>query len=517
MTLRAIPPQATAPPPAEIEEDGLLPHLRWPLLIAVLTVQAVLSLHLAWSNTAYTDEAAYLWAGHLEIAHLLHGAPVPAFQSWFSGAPAIYPPVGAIADAIGGLTAARTLSLAFMIGATALLWSTTSRLFGLRAAFFAAGLFAVLGPTQFQGALATYDALALLMVAASVWCVVAAQDHRDSTVLLIAGIGLLALANATKYATVLFDPVVIILAALVVAEKRGRKAALGRGGYFAASVIAIIAALLTIGGSKYVTGLLSTTLARAAGHDSPFLVLADSFKLAGAAGLLALAGVIIGWRRETRAQTLVLATLTAAWVLAPLNQARLETITSLPKNVDFGAWLAAPAAGYALAELTVLIRRRELSRATAGLIAVIVLGPAASLGWAQASNLFRGWPDFSQAITSLRTQTQQYPGNYLAEDDDVPAYYLRGSVPWQRWSNTWYFGYTLTGGRQLVSYAAFSEAIRRHYFALVILDYNSTPRTDAAIVNAMSQAGGYGRVARVPTSLGHCVIWAYRPDLRRGH
>ena len=41
----------------------------------------------------------------------------------------------------------------------------------------------------------------------------------------------------------------------------------------------------------------------------------------------------------------------------------------------------------------------------------------------------------------MRPLTRQYPGNYLAEDYNVPAYYLESSIPWQRWSQTWYFTY----------------------------------------------------------------------------
>ena len=66
----------------------------WPLL-AVLAVQAVLSLRLVGADTAFEDEAEYLWAGHLEWAHVLHGSPLPQFPAYFSGAPVIYPPLGA--------------------------------------------------------------------------------------------------------------------------------------------------------------------------------------------------------------------------------------------------------------------------------------------------------------------------------------------------------------------------------------------------------------------------------------
>src|ERR1035437_8933564 len=131
---------------------------RWPLVV-VLAVQAVLSLRLVRADTAFQDEALYLWAGHLEWAHLLHGVPLPPFPSYFSGAPVIYPPLGALADSLGGLVAARILSLAFMLGATVALWAIADRMFGRRAAFFAAALFAVLGPTLHLGSFATYDAI----------------------------------------------------------------------------------------------------------------------------------------------------------------------------------------------------------------------------------------------------------------------------------------------------------------------------------------------------------------------
>jgi hypothetical protein len=92
----------------------------WPLP-AVLAVQAALSLRLAWADTASQSEALYLRAGHLQWAHWLHGTAIPPYSSYFSGSPAIYPPIGALADSAGGLAGARALSLVFMLGAIALL------------------------------------------------------------------------------------------------------------------------------------------------------------------------------------------------------------------------------------------------------------------------------------------------------------------------------------------------------------------------------------------------------------
>ena len=198
------------------------------LLVAVLVVQVVLSLRLVWADTAFEDEAAYLWAGHLEWAHWLHGASVPPFASYFSGSPVIYPPLGALADSVGGLAAARVLSLVFMLGATVLLWDTAGRLFGRRAAFFAAALFAVLGPTLHLGAFATYDAMSVLLVALAAWLVVRAGDRQDATGWMLAAAVALAVANAAAYSSALFDPIVVVLALITAFPKPGGKQAAGR-------------------------------------------------------------------------------------------------------------------------------------------------------------------------------------------------------------------------------------------------------------------------------------------------
>jgi hypothetical protein len=138
-------------------------------LLCILTVQAVLSLRLVWTNTAFLDEATYLYVGHNELAHWLTGASVPAYPTYLSGAPVIYPPLAALANDVGGLAAARVLSLCLMLGATAMLWGVTSRLADRRSAFFAAAFFAALGPTQYLGAFATYDAMALFLMTAAAW------------------------------------------------------------------------------------------------------------------------------------------------------------------------------------------------------------------------------------------------------------------------------------------------------------------------------------------------------------
>ena len=114
----------------------------------------------------------------------------------------------------------------------------------------------------------------------------------DSTWLLTAGAALLALANATKYASILFDPTVVALGGLVVAGNRGprspvgrgeAKRAVGRGGLIAATAVAMDGGLLALGGSSYYTGLLSTTLSRAAGRNPAIVILTGAAQWIGIA------------------------------------------------------------------------------------------------------------------------------------------------------------------------------------------------------------------------------------------
>ena len=261
------------------------------LLVLVLAVQTVLSVRLVRADTAFEDEATYLWAGHLEWAHWLHGASIPPFASYFSGAPVVYPPIGALADSLGGLTGARLLSLVFMLAATALLWGTARRLFGLRAAFFAAALFAVAGPTLHLGAFATYDALSVALTALAAWCVVRAGDGEGTGWMVAAGTAL-AMANATAYASAVFDPVVLALA-LLTGWPAGRRLAARRCAILLVVVAVLVTAGLLGGGSAYLTGVRQTTLARAAGPDSPLSVLSAAWSWTGLILVLAICGVIV--------------------------------------------------------------------------------------------------------------------------------------------------------------------------------------------------------------------------------
>jgi hypothetical protein len=460
----------------------------WPLLV-VLAVQAALSASMVRARTAFGDEALYLSAGHLYWSHWLHGTPIPDYPSWFSGAPVIYPPIGAIADSIGGLTAARLLSLLFMLGVTALVWSTTNRLLGdNRAAFFAAAIFAALAPTLHLGSYATYDAPALLLLVAAAWCAAGVRDGQHVTRRIIAAGILLALANATKYATALYDPTVLCVIFLSSWPGERWQVALRRSALVAGTAAVVVAVLLALGGPGYLTGIRVTTTGRPHGPDTAAMVFGDAWSWSAVVVVPAVVAVVVCAVRREWPQTLLLGVLAFSALLAPADQAHLETVTSLDKHVDFGAWFAAIAAGYLLSMLS---RRRAVLVA---LLAALI--PVTSVGTAQANALIN-WPDVTGLVKVVRPLTN-HGGHFLVETTSVLQYYLP-NTSWQQWSNT-----------QDNNPEYYQQAIARHYFSVVILSFDQTLAVDYAIGLDLSATSGYQVVAKVRSGKTVFYVWEYR-------
>jgi hypothetical protein len=499
-------------------------------LFLILAVQAVLSLRLIKADTAFQDEALYLWAGHREIAHLLHGLPVPPFPTYFSGAPVLYPLFGALADSIGGLSAARILSLIFMLGATGFLWGTARLLYGGIAAFFAAALFAIAGPTLHLGSFATYDAMSIFLVAVSAWCVVKASqtasetgEQRTGTGWMVgAGIALL-IANATAYSIALFDPVVILLAFITSAGRTTPRLALRRCLTVLIVLIAGIGIGILIGGSYYRTGINNTTIQRAAGPDPALTIFADSWFWTGAIAVIALIGVIISLSRRpwTPASWLPLLA-TAALLLVPTEQASLHTTASLNKHGTMGAWFAAIAAGFAIDAFIAWSQEGRTRAITLGACVVALVLPA-KLGVSQAQTFATQWPNSTSFTAILDPLVANSSGRVLVEDPSIAVYYLKAGSQWQRWSGTRNIvlpGGKSTGGPSQQAgvvgqgnagvYAVF---IQEGYFSLVALNFADTTALDKKIHADLMHNHRYHIIDVVPYGPAHgtYVIWRYEP------
>ena len=109
--------------------------------------------------------------------------------------------------------------------------------------------------------------------------------------------------------------------------------------------------------------------------------------------------VIISFAWRNGPTTALAWTLTGAVFLAPVEQARLHTFTSLFKHVGYGMWFASAVGGYLLASLPRAFgwpKSRAISRT--GTVAVVL---AAVVAVVVADAQYRDWPDSRRLSTSL--------------------------------------------------------------------------------------------------------------------
>jgi hypothetical protein len=526
-------PVRLAPAPPEPARPGGWERFtagRWHLP-AILVIQAILSAHLIWANTAYQDEALYLLTGHLEWTHWLYGTPLPRFQTYFSGAPVVYPPVGAAADALGGLALARLLSLCFMLGATTLLHGVTRRIFGRNSAAFAAALFAGAGATQYLGAFATYDAPALALLALATWLGVRAVGaNRAATgylLLVLAGLAL-ALADAAKYAATLFDPAVIAMVVFFAWHHRGRGSAIRAGLITSGTTTAAIASALAVAGPSYWQGIDFTTLTRQPSDAAPVAILTVSLGWAAAVAVLAVIGAVtIRYTCRSRALWALGITLATAVWLAPVEQARISTFTSLFKHVGFGEWFGAIVAGLALASITAAVPKVKAEAALRVSWAAVVT--SALFGFLLATNQFASWPNATALVKVLRPMLKGERHSVLAADNGnvieyyIPqrnlgsrAYFIDTQAQWQSKFSGHGFTYrSPKTGTTISGLKAYNLAIKNGYFTIITLsNYHAWLSADNVIRRDIIRNGDYKLMASIPYIAAgkHNTyqVWAYR-------
>jgi len=514
-------------------------------VVLILVAQVALTMRLIpYVGSDHGDEAIYIYGGHQLIHELLHGGGSPYYETWYSGAPVVYPVLAAVADHLGGIVLAREMSLAFMLCATVLLFATARRLFGYWVGITAIGLFIGLGVTQNLGALATYDAMALALMSAAAYCAV--RSAASSRWLLAVPLALLA-ANATKYVTVLFDPVVVGLAAIQLASdgwRRVQQRLLALG----VAVLVLTGTVVFLAGSAYVKGIMLTTLSRKSGTQSLLeahsastsQVVSLSWEWTGAVIVLgALALLLPLLRRPERRNGLVLMLLLGAGILVTLGNIRLHTAQSMDKHDDFGAWFACIPAAYLLARLADTVRRWRVK------IPVLVVAAVAAgwCGWyySQPAN----FTDYFSTQPLASYQQEQYgflrpyltgAGEFLLGSINASnmVYDNHSSIEWWQFFDDTYIKYPIPdrggdprgqaqglvcGGAgqppasdprcmYLEAAAGYNAAIRAHWFGLITLVDNHQLSYDNTILAAVKSTPGYVLL----TTQGGAPTYIYAPD-----
>ena len=484
------------------------------VLAGILAVQTLLTLRL--QNTAFDDEALYLYAGHLQLEAIAKGGPLRSeFTDYFSGSPLLYPPAAAAVDSAFGLSGARAVSLALMLGATILVYALSRLLFDEMAGVGAAALFSTTQSTLFLGHLATYDAAALFMLALAAWLAVRSSRCSSSNVgigLILAAAVAVALGVAVKYATLMYLPTVAGLAALSAYERGRWGAALRRALLLCGVSAALLAGGLALGGPSYLRGLSSTTTAREHGDANPVDLLVSCLQWGGGIVALAILGAAwFGWRRrDARPQWWRLALgglLCGTALLAPAYQMYLHMTVSLHKHVGFGLLFAASMAGVGLSTLVGQHFRFPQ-------VAIACWVTLLTFGITQSQHLYLGWADSSSLVNAIRPQLAP-DHHYLVEADSVPQYYLRAETTPEQWTSTYSIDYTDRTGRGLTGDSAYQAAIRDGHFDLVVLSFTVTQELDRVLEAQLRTDGQYRMLGKLPFDnsygSGSYEIWVKIP------
>jgi 4-amino-4-deoxy-L-arabinose transferase-like glycosyltransferase len=395
-------------------------------LWSVLAAQATLTAPWMWRTAAFSGEAYYLSAGHQGWSHLA------AYTTSFPGSPVLYPPIAAVFDSIGGLIAARVLSLLFLLATTALIYLMGDRMFGRIPGVLAALLFAVCGIVVHLGATATFDPMALFLLVLALY---AAIRMRDGGIrwLLICPVALAA-ANATKYTTLAWDPLVI--GTVLVYGWSKKRQAFCLTASVAATVAVLDFGILLLGGADFATSVLLNTVyrpPRAGPPISSLSVLAHAMLMIGLIVLIAIAGVWVSVaQRMPATATAFLCLLVLGAVLAPIEQARLHQINSLDQNMSFGLPFAALGAGYALGAWRQWLGRRQYWGKVIATIAAVVTvitmlivgrtervqfrGPGIVLASRVASAIRKNWQTGTFVLVDGTDKTDRYYVPSIGED-----------------------------------------------------------------------------------------------------
>ena len=528
-------PAAIAARPAELPS-----WVRWIPIAIVLCGQALLTARLIHVSSASGDEGRYIYAGHQLIHELFDGGGSPYYETYFSGAPVIYPVLAAMADHLGGIVAVRLMSTAFMLTASGLLYGAGRRLFGYWPGVVAAGLFGGIGLTQDLGALATHDALALMLTAASAYCAVRTSDtdRNPNRWLVLVPVMLLA-ANAAKYATLIFDPVVIGMAALQVLPSGWRRV-LTRGVALGVTTGAALALAAFLAGRAYINGFLFSTLDRKAGSFSVFAavrvpprtIVGDTFQWVGFILILGVLALVLSLtiREDRRRCGLMIGLLLFAGLLVTIESLHLMTVESMRKHDDIGIWFTCMAAGYLLARPSALARPKVARVALAAAMPLAIVLSGAHYSRLARSTYEAGTSlERRTAFADLKPYLEVPGGRYLIGglDNEQLVYSDHLSIPWYRLYDDVYIKYPVPGKggdthgeaqgpaclqphpycMYLEGVAGWKAAIKVHFFALISMLGEHDSKQDLQIESLVRHNSGYVLL----TDIGGAPTWVYPP------
>jgi len=487
----------------------------WLPLLGVLALQgsvALLTLH----NTAFQDEALYLYAGRQIVRYWMGGpAPLENYAFYFSGYPDVYPVIGGMLDMVGGLELARGFSLACMMGVNTIVYFGTRRYFQAPAAIFSSATYACLGTVLFVGRLATFDALCLFLIAlATAIAYLASSGHRPWLAFALGP--LIVLAILAKYAAMLFAlPVLFILIASSMSFLGWRRMLPRLAMALVMLVVSLAVAYYLMDKSALHAIVGSTTNRTALVVKSRPELFFHILQMGGVAYAAEGMGLVLVFLHHQRLRLLAVV-LFASSCLMPAYHIYKQEAVSIDKHIAYSLFFAMPLAGYALTWLAGNMQR-TFSEAFAdsnrqswlvGLAFVLIVF---CLGMQQSQAIYAQWADTSNLSYVLHTQLRDGSGRYLIEDIEVARYDAKDvSEPWQ-WNGVQYFYYVTADHRELLGDPALTQAIQDRYFALVELSFNAYPAEAQFVAQQMAESRNYDLIAKIQFQnsfgIGYFYLW----------
>ncbi|MFL5703216.1 MAG: ArnT family glycosyltransferase [Ktedonobacteraceae bacterium] len=481
---------------------------RWSLPL-LLTFQALLSLTLL-QNTAFQDEALYIYAGRQIWQYWLGGPPLlDSYSYYFSGYPYVYPIIGGALDMLGGLELVRIFSLVCMLIVTICGYYVTKRLFNQKSAVFAAIFFVCQGPVLFLGRLATYDPLCLcLMAVGTALAVNASLAQRPWRALSIGPF--LVLAFGAKYAALLFIPSILTTLALCTWLRWGWISMLVRGtlGVLSLVVVGTLAAIVVIHfDPNMLHALGATTIDRVVlgAYARPALA-GHVVEIAGLSYAVGLAGLVFARKKHLLIALLFL----GSALLVPAYHIYKAELISLDKHLGFSMFFVMPIAGYALASLSGF--RWTFSSGRYWLSGVAICLMLFLVGTQEAQNMYLSWPPTTNLAYALKTQARPAGGRYLMEQFEVSRYNLRDDTYTWQWAGLDFFEYTDKQGHYYLGNEAYIKAINDGYFDLIQLNYGYDTQTALLISQTIEHSKKYDLIDKIPyqNSYGTGYFWLWR-------
>jgi hypothetical protein len=481
---------------------------RWSLPL-ILAFQTLISWTLL-QNTAFQDEALYVYAGDQIWRHWLFGLPLlDPYSYYFSGYPYVYPIIGGALNRLGGLELARSFSLVCMLIVTACGYYVTKQLFHQKSAVFAAMFFVCQGPVLYLSRLATYDPLCLCLIAVGMALAVNASLAQRPWRALSIG-PFLVLAFGAKYAALLFIPSILATLALCTLLKRGWISMLVRGmlGVLSLAVVGMLAAIVVIHfDPKMLHAIGATTTNRIVIEVTPRLWLAEHVAaIVGLSYVIGLVGLVFARKKHL----LIVLLFLGSALLVPAYHIYKAELISLDKHLGFSMFFVMPIAGYVLASLSGF--RRVFSSGRYWLSGVAICLILFMVGTQEAQDMYSSWPPTNELAYALKTQVRPAGGRYLTEQFEVSRYNLRDDTYTWQWTGLDFFEYTDKQGHYYFGNEAYVKAINDGYFVLIQLNYGyNNIQLDVLIAQAIEHSKKYNLIAKIPYrdfyGTGYFWIW----------